>query len=96
MQGEANREIVRIAFECSLREPEWNPYYGALLQNVLAASKAHAKTAQFCLWDQLKALKQQEMSKARILACLAAHLITAKALPLSVLRVCPPSPPSEL
>lgn len=76
-----------MAFECCLQEAAWNPYYGALLHSVLAASKQHAKTAQFCLWDQLKLVPSQSSRRSQNLACLAAQLISSKALPLSVLRV---------
>ena len=33
--------MVRVAVDCCLQEAGWNPYYAALLKNVLAASQAH-------------------------------------------------------
>lgn len=73
--------------ECCLQEAGWNPYYAVLLKTVLAASKAHAVTAQFCLWDHLKQLQAQPARRISNLARLAAELVVLKALPLSALRV---------
>ena len=86
-QGEAQREIVRVAVDCCLQESTWNPYYAALLKNVLAASQAHCITAQFCIWDHLKELNSQAPRRLSNLARLTAHLIVSQALPMSALRV---------
>ena len=87
VQGEAQREIVRVAVECCLQEAAWNPYYGALLKNVLAASQAHCVTAQFCIWDHLKDLGRQDARRLTNFARLTAQLVASGALPLSALRV---------
>lgn len=78
---------MRVAVDCCLQESTWNPYYAALLKNVLAASQAHCITAQFCIWDHLKELNSQAPRRLSNLARLTAYLITSKALPMSALRV---------
>ena len=87
VQGEAQREIVRVAMDCCLQEAAWNPYYAALLRNVLAASQNHCVTAQFCIWDHLKDVQRQDDRRIKNLALLTAQLIVDKALPLASLRV---------
>jgi hypothetical protein len=91
LQGEAQREIVRVAIDCCLQEAAWNPYYAALLKNVLAASQTHCVTAQFCIWDHLKDLGRQDTRRLTNFARLTAQLVTSKALPLSALRVSLPA-----
>lgn len=78
---------MRVAVECCLQEAAWNPYYGVLLKTILDASKSHAMTAQFCIWDHLKEVGRQEERRARNFACLVAQLISTQALPFTVLRV---------
>lgn len=87
LQGEAQREIVRVSFDCCLQEAAWNPYYAALLKNVLAAAQGHCVTAQFCIWDHLKDIGRQDDRRVKNLALLCAQLVTTKALPLASLRV---------
>ena len=78
---------MRVAVDCCLQEAAWNPYYAALLKNVLAASQAHCVTAQYCIWDHLKDINRQGDRRIENLALLVAQLIVAKTLPLSSLRV---------
>ena len=52
-----------------------------------APSQAHRVTAQFCIWDHLKALKGQQGRRVANLARLVAALILSKALPFTALRV---------
>lgn len=73
--------------ECCLQETDWNPFYAALLKNVLQSSQAHCVTAQFCIWDNLKVLKGQQPRRTANLARLIASLILSKALPFTALRV---------
>ena len=87
MQGEAEREVVRVTVECCLQERSWNPYYMHLLQRLLAASKAHRVTLQYCLWDQFKQAEQTDMRRLINLAHLTAQLIATFTISLSVLKV---------
>lgn len=87
LQGEAQREVVRVTIDCCLQEGQWNPYYAALLRNVLGASQGHCVTAQFCIWDHLKEIGRQTTRRIKNLALLVAHLIVSRALPLACLRV---------
>ena len=57
MQGEAEREIVRVAVECCLQEAKWNRYYALLLGRLATTGKAHRITLQYCLWDHIKQVK---------------------------------------
>ena len=54
MQGEQEREVVRVLLHCALAERSWNPYYGHLALKLARASKSHRLTLQFALWDQFK------------------------------------------
>ena len=54
VQGEAEREVVRVVLECCLQERSWNPYYAHLLASLVRAVKGHRITLQFCLWDHFK------------------------------------------
>ena len=87
LQGEAQREVVRVSVECCLQERAWNPYYVHLLQRLTAASKGHRVTLQYCLWDQFKLVDQTDMRRLINLAYLTAHLIAAFTLPASILKV---------
>ena len=56
LQGEAEREMVRVAVECCLQEAAWNPYYSLLLSRLTAASTSHAVTLQCalcCSWTHI-------------------------------------------
>lgn len=87
MQGEAEREVVRVTVECCLQERSWNPYYVHLLQRLLAASKAHRVTLQYCLWDQFKQADQADMRRLINLAHLTGQLIANFTLSSSILKV---------
>ena len=54
LQGEAEREVVRVPVECCLQEAGWNPYYALLLGRLAAAATSHAVTLQYCLWDHFR------------------------------------------
>ena len=45
---------------------------------------------QYCIWDHLKQLADEDARRATHLARLAAHLVQAKALPIIALRVSAP------
>ena len=87
MQGESEREVVRVSVECCLQERSWNPYYVHLLQRLLASSKAHRVTLQYCLWDQFKLVEQTDMRRLINLAHLTGQLIASFTLPSSILKV---------
>ena len=87
VQGEAEREVVRVTVECCLQERSWNPYYVHLLQRLLAASKAHRVTLQYCLWDQFKQADQADMRRLINLAHLTGQLIATFTLSSSILKV---------
>ena len=57
MQGEAQREVVRVTVECCLQERAWNGYYAQLLGSLVKTVKGHRITLQFCLWDLIKAVR---------------------------------------
>ena len=46
--------MVRVTLECALAERAWNAYYAHLLAALVAGSKGHRVTLQFCLWDHFK------------------------------------------
>ena len=46
--------MVRVTLECALAERAWNAYYAHLLAALVAASKGHRVTLQFCMWDHFK------------------------------------------
>ena len=59
VQGEAQREVVRVTVECCLQEQTWNRYYAQLLSSLVRAVKGHRITLQFCLWDLIKQVPAQ-------------------------------------
>jgi len=73
--------------ECCLQERSWNPYYSHLLQRLLASSKAHRVTLQYCLWDQFKLVEQTDMRRLINLAHLTAQLIASFTLSATILKV---------
>lgn len=79
--------MVRVTVECCLQERSWNPYYVHLLQRLLAASKAHRVTLQYCLWDQFKQAEQADMRRLINLAHLTGQLIATFTLSSSILKV---------
>lgn len=78
---------MRVTVECCLQERSWNPYYMHLLQRLLAASKAHRVTLQYCLWDQFKQAEQADMRRLINLAHLTGQLIATFTLSSSILKV---------
>ena len=46
LQGEQEREVVRVLLHCCLAESSWNPYYGHLALKLARSSKAHRMTMQ--------------------------------------------------
>ena len=89
LQGESEREVVRVSVECCLQERSWNPYYVHLLQRLLSSSKAHRVTLQYCLWDQFKLVEQTDMRRLINLAHLTGQLIASFTLSSSILKVQP-------
>ncbi|DBA70559.1 TPA: hypothetical protein ACH3X2_011953 [Trebouxia sp. C0005] len=87
LKGESEREVVRVTVECCLQERSWNPYYSHLLQRLLASSKAHRVTLQYCLWDQFKLVDQTDMRRLINLAHLTAQLIASFTLSATILKV---------
>ena len=67
MQGEAQREVVRVTVECCLQEQTWNGYYAQLLGSLVRAVKGHRITLQFCLWDLIKQVPA--LSPAQACSC---------------------------
>ena len=57
VQGEAQREVVRVTVECCLQERAWNGYYAQLLGSLVRTVKGHRITLQFCLWDLIKTVR---------------------------------------
>ncbi|KAK9862567.1 hypothetical protein WJX84_010830 [Apatococcus fuscideae] len=100
LQGEADREAVRVTMECCLQEASWNPYYQLLLIHLCQSSRSHQVTAQFCLWDHWRMLRDADSAKngsssealpeklrrASHLAQLGGSLIATLALPPTALK----------
>ncbi len=99
LKGSQEREIVRVAVECCMHEPAWNPYYGLLLTRLCTLAKGHRVTLNYCLWDFIKDLsspsstsdgpsKLKNGRQIAIFSRLCAHVVVHKALPLaSVIKV---------
>ena len=64
LQGEAQREVVRVTVECCLQEQTWNGYYAQLLGSLVRAVKGHRITLQFCLWDLIKQVPAHSPAQA--------------------------------
>lgn len=87
LQGEQQREVVRVVVDCCLHETTYNPFYGLLIARLAGHSKAHRLTAQFCMWDQYKALDSHSPTSLAHLARLNAALVAKDVLSITSIKV---------
>lgn len=85
LKGQQEREIVRVAIECSLHEKTWNVYYGLVLRRLCKLAKGHRVTLQYCIWDHMKDVGRMNARKLAIFSKLCAYIIVSKVLPLHTL-----------
>ena len=81
------REIIHVLVDCCLQEKHFNPFYAHLGQKFCEFKRSHQVTFQYAIWDRFKTLDSLTVSNCSNLRKLVCHLVSAKSLSLSVLKV---------
>ncbi|TFK70346.1 MIF4G-domain-containing protein [Pluteus cervinus] len=61
------REIVRVLLHCCGNEKAYNPYYALVCQHLCRISHSYRITVQFCLWDFLRGLGENNVGGAEVI-----------------------------
>ncbi|SJL09699.1 uncharacterized protein ARMOST_13080 [Armillaria ostoyae] len=61
------REIIRVLLHCCGNEKSYNPYYTLVCQHLCRSSHSYKVTLQFCLWDFLRDLGEEEVGGAEVI-----------------------------
>ncbi|KAK0450247.1 hypothetical protein EV421DRAFT_2008053 [Armillaria borealis] len=61
------REIIRVLLHCCGNEKTYNPYYTLVCQHLCRSSHSYKVTLQFCLWDFLRDLGEEEVGGAEVI-----------------------------
>ncbi|KAK0500414.1 hypothetical protein EDD18DRAFT_827491 [Armillaria luteobubalina] len=61
------REIIRVLLHCCGNEKTYNPYYTLVCQSLCRSSHSYKVTLQFCLWDFLRDLGEEEVGGAEVI-----------------------------
>ena len=92
LKDQQERDIVRVLMHCCQQEKAYNPYYTLVAQQFIQSNYSHVITFQYALWDNLKLFSGKEYQgpqgalKVSHLAKMAADLVYAQVLPISVLK----------
>ncbi|XP_069715406.1 nucleolar MIF4G domain-containing protein 1 [Phaenicophaeus curvirostris] len=87
LKDQQEREIVHVTVYCCLQEKTYNPFYAFLADKFCQYERRFQVTFQFSIWDKIKDLENLSATAVSNLVSLLAHLLKAKSLPLSVLKV---------
>jgi nucleolar MIF4G domain-containing protein 1 len=85
LRGKADREIVRVLFECCAQESTYNPFYAELLSLFCQNNRQYKTTCAYALWDFQKVLNEDGIEKRRVVntARLASHFVCSFDIHLS-------------
>ncbi|KAK0204844.1 hypothetical protein DFS33DRAFT_1373461 [Desarmillaria ectypa] len=61
------REIIRVLLHCCGNEKTYNPYYTLVCQHLCRLSHSYKVTLQFCLWDFLRDLGEEEVGGVEVI-----------------------------
>ncbi|XP_041478481.1 nucleolar MIF4G domain-containing protein 1-like [Lytechinus variegatus] len=86
-KGGRDREVVHVTLDCCQQERSYNPYYAYLSTKLCQFDRKFRMAFQFALWDKIRLLDELSPSASKNLALLLSHLMSSKALPLSVLKI---------
>eukprot|EP00057_Strongylocentrotus_purpuratus_P022857 XP_011677331.1 PREDICTED: nucleolar MIF4G domain-containing protein 1 isoform X1 [Strongylocentrotus purpuratus] len=86
-KGGRDREVVHVTLDCCQQERSYNPYYAYVSDKLCQFDRKFRMAFQFALWDKIRMLEELSPSASRNLALLLSHLISCKALPLSVIKI---------
>eukprot|EP00057_Strongylocentrotus_purpuratus_P005869 XP_003731902.1 PREDICTED: nucleolar MIF4G domain-containing protein 1 [Strongylocentrotus purpuratus] len=86
-KGGRDREVVHVTLDCCQQERSYNPYYAYVSDKLCQFDRKFRMAFQFALWDKIRMLEELNPSASRNLALLLSHLISCKALPLSVIKI---------
>ncbi|KAG8793868.1 suppressor of glycerol defect, partial [Serendipita sp. 399] len=67
LNEQQQREIFRVLLHCCGNERVYNPYYSLVGQKLCEQSYSYRITAQYCLWDFLRELGEQDVRGAETL-----------------------------
>lgn len=87
LKGNAKREIMRVLFECCHQEKQYNPFYAAVAQKLIAYAQEHKFTLQLCVWDFLKQCDESSTRAIYNIARMVAHLLLGFSLSLAMFKV---------
>ncbi|KFW66015.1 Nucleolar MIF4G domain-containing protein 1, partial [Pygoscelis adeliae] len=87
LKDQQEREIVHVILYCCLQEKTYNPFYAFLANKFCEYERRFQVTFQFSIWDKIRDLENLSATAISNLVSLLAHLLRAKSLPLSVLKV---------
>ncbi|KAL1195521.1 hypothetical protein V5N11_030788 [Cardamine amara subsp. amara] len=96
LQGQQDREIVRVLVECCLQEKVFNKYYTVLASKLCKHDKNNKFTLQYCIWDHYKELETMSLQRSMHLAKFVAEIIVSFNLSLAVLKSVDLANPVEL
>ncbi|XP_068762355.1 nucleolar MIF4G domain-containing protein 1-like [Montipora capricornis] len=82
-----SREIIHVLVDCCLQEKTYNPFYAYLGQKFCEYSRSYQVTLQYSFWDKFKVINDLTPHSVDNLSRLMAHLISTRALSLSILKV---------
>nr|XP_031311675.1 nucleolar MIF4G domain-containing protein 1 isoform X5 [Camelus dromedarius] len=87
LKDQQEREIVHVLMDCCLQERTYNPFYAFLAGKLCDYERRFQMTFQFSIWDKFRDLGNLPATNFSNLVHLVAHLLKAKSLPLSILKV---------
>ncbi|KAL4222707.1 Nucleolar MIF4G domain-containing protein 1 [Mactra antiquata] len=87
LKSNQQQEILLVIIDCCLQEKQYNPFYSHLGQKFCEHHRTYQMGFQFCIWDRFKEVKTLTDTNRHHLAKLLVHLITTKALSLSIFKV---------
>ncbi|KFM09252.1 Nucleolar MIF4G domain-containing protein 1, partial [Aptenodytes forsteri] len=87
LKDQQEREIVHVILYCCLQEKTYNAFYAFLANKFCEYERRFQVTFQFSIWDKIRDLENLSAAAISNLVSLLAHLLRAKSLPLSVLKV---------
>ncbi|GAV77301.1 MA3 domain-containing protein/MIF4G domain-containing protein [Cephalotus follicularis] len=96
LQGQQDREIIRVLVQCCLQEKVFNKYYTVLASKLCEHDKNQKFTLQFCLWDHFKELESMQLLRSMHLAKFVAEMVASFSLSLGILKTIDFSDPRQL
>uniref|UniRef100_UPI00359013E8 nucleolar MIF4G domain-containing protein 1 n=1 Tax=Myxine glutinosa TaxID=7769 RepID=UPI00359013E8 len=87
LKDQQQQEIVHVLLSCCLQERTFNPYYAYLGKKLCDRHHRFQMTFQFSTWDHLRELQKLSALCKENLCSFLSHMISCKALPISIFKV---------